>query len=421
MSNKPIQQPDIKQEQVSKKRIKPRIPFTSNTLHGWSSSAISSAINMSMQGEWKDIVDLFKILLTDAKFKAALDKRVQGLLRSDRIFIPGTSENDLINDKESIAYAEYIAKGVEELTYYSLASNDFTLFFRDYIAFGMALAFVSWTITDDGFYVPCFSHMDLSYLKWDQMKQKFIYRNTEQGDVEIDAGHGNWIMMTTWKPGEVTGAVSALAMSWYYKNLLQKQAIQATENQMDPIVLLKRTEPGEPTISQDDEDNVSQLLFDLQRQKSERVMYTEGYELETVDTSGDFSIMDAKSYIEKFDRDYLVCLLGSNLGTEMAGGGSYAAAMTHAGVEKNYSESDAITVSNCLSEQFLPYVTEFNWDNAWDQSPMIKWIIRPGIDQGQYASALSTLFSAIGSIPEGIEVTNLEEIYHLFGLSVKNT
>lgn len=397
------------EEKVAKRRSFPyQMNMSVQTLQGFSDSSISSAINDAMRGDWSQSVALLKVMSTDDKFSAALNKRIQGLIRSDRVFKPGTSEFDPTEERESMS--EYICKQVEELTYYSLTDNELTLFFRDYIAHGISLAFVEW-ITYEGYSVPCLAQMDLTNLRWNDYDQKFTYRNTVAGEVDVCPGDGNWIMMSVWKPGEVCGVVSSLAKTWFYKNLLSKQSVQATSNQQDPIILLKK-DPASPVSFETDEIDLSSLMREIQFGKANRVLYLEGYELDTKDTSAGFSITDVADYISYFDRNYLIGLLGSNLGTEIDGGGSRAAAMTHAGVERNYSESDSIVLSHCLSRQYLPYVAEFNWNDTWTIAPTVTWVIKPSIDA-------ATIFTALSLVPENMEVENLEEVFESLGLKIR--
>lgn len=368
---------------------------------GWTPRGVQGAIDQQTQGDFKGTSALSKKMKTDAQFTSALNKRVQGLLRSDKQFVP--FDHTPVN--------ENYCKATEVIFWESIDDLSLKTFFESFVLFGMAVAFVEW-YNVDGIFYSRFNPIDLEFVRYDQNLRVLKYQTEDQGEVEITPDNGNWVVLSEWKMGAVTGVVSQLATLWLAKQVLFNSMIDSSSQASTPLIVL--TELAD-ALGNGDEEDLFMLINEVLNQRNDGVLYLKGKEIDVVDTTGKFDSSKYTEMIEVIDRKYLVALLGSNLSTELASGGSYAAAMTHAGVEKNTMDSDAILLSTCLNKQLIFYITFFNFYT--EDTPDIIWKIRPNISITEHSTAINTFFQAIiTSQGSGYIIENVEELGELYGL-----
>ncbi|MCJ7996076.1 DUF935 family protein [Rhizobium cremeum] len=81
-----------------------------------------------------------------------------------------------------------------------------------------------------------------------------------------------------------------------------------------------------------------------------------------------------KEWVEYWDKQIAVCILGESLTTDIGSAGSRAAAETHAGMLDLLVDSDADHLSDTLHEQLVTWLIEYNFPGA--AIPRV-WRVRP--------------------------------------------
>lgn len=69
-------------------------------------------------------------------------------------------------------------------------------------------------------------------------------------------------------------------------------------------------------------------------------------------------------FVEHADREDGIAVLGQNLTTEVAKGGSYAAAKAHQSVRLDILAGDLVELGECITDQWIEPLVRFNWPGA---------------------------------------------------------
>lgn len=378
---------------------------TNATYSGFSIDRIRNAIFRMRDGDFSEIAELYQAMSLDDGFTSVVNKRINALLYSDQKFVPKYPD-DLINKE--------ISEQVGKIFYEGINDQALKTFYENYILFGISVGFVSWE-TVDGVHIPTLNNLDIGQLRYNKQDGKLYYQTRYGQREEITPDDGNYILLSDWEYGESTGVVPSLAMLWFFKQLLQRDAGDAMQGQADPIVVISEDKTQETPLREDEND---MLLYQIQLQKKERVLYLDGKEIQVVDTSGSFDPAKVLQWIQYLNQRYAIALLGSHLSTELTSGGSYAAAKTHQGAELQLVQSDASILSKVLSKQLLYYITLFNFLTR-ELETSIEWVIKPDVDISQYAASLKTFMEFASMELPGYKIANLEELATKFGIELE--
>jgi hypothetical protein len=133
----------------------------------WDYATIRAAINEQLLGRFDRICSLSTALLLDSAYSAALNKRINGLIRSSLAF----EAYDVLEPGAALA--------VDLCSRYSpvmLEENEFRACLRDYHNVGAFLGHIEVEVID-GKFIPCLRHLDPRNLRWDAQTDTFLYRD----------------------------------------------------------------------------------------------------------------------------------------------------------------------------------------------------------------------------------------------------
>lgn len=372
----------------------------------WNRSAIQTALDNHLTGDFSDITKLARTLMRDSAYASALNKRVEGLLLSDFHVVPA-EENVL---------EEWIAKDIESTWWDQWPELTIRSFLISYHNVGVGLAFIEW-MRDGVNWRPCITLCDTEDLRWDQGTQQWVYMTT-QGERVVTPGDGNWIMMSQWRHGEPSGFVQSLANDWLAKQLGWTDWQDGNQTHVDPIIVV--SEPADVTAASgmSDEETIDALAAEIQTRKRDRVLYLQGGKTaSTLDMGSGYRPESFRQVIEHVDRAYHIRILGANLSTEInSSGGNRAASETHYGVERERARWDAQILSTTLRNQYMKDYVDINYGVDIVRTPWPMWDTQPASDLAELASTLKTVSEMIPR--NKAYIANLPELGDKFGIDI---
>jgi phage gp29-like protein len=231
----------------------------------------------------------------------------------------------------------------------------------------------------------------------------------------ITAGDGNWLVLTSYDALRPWSKAPWRMLSRLY--LLKRHAI-------DDWGFYSNRHGNAPLVAESSADNFGlspdarvQLTTELrQLARNSTLALPQGFSLKLLEAT-------ARSW-ETFEKQIAVCdvassiaLTGNNLGSQVSGGGSYAAASVHEKVTAGRIRSIAEILSTGLREQLLVWYAQYNF--GMTPAPYPHWDTRSPADQAKLAAIYQAIAQALSTArSQGYEL-DLEEIQAFFGITVR--
>lgn len=368
----------------------------------WTYDSIRVAINDCLRGDMSLPTALMRSMMCDSSFVAAINKRVSGLLKSELTLIgdtPSPTSRDIVV-KESIT--RYIFQILNE--------SELEKIYRSWLNLGVGIGQLI-TQNIGGLWVPKLMYLSPEWLRWDSYKECWMYA-TQDGERVVEPGDGQWFLLESWTPGETSGFIPQLGEVWAHKRYALRSWVDWVDNSGYPITKATFPAGSDPQVN---EDFISDVATS---REAKTIGCPEGFDVELLGESAPGGYQGAKEIVEYVDRKYLVSILGGNLSSEITGGGSYAAAVTHSGIEMGIARRDSQFLSTVIRDQVLNPAVQWNFPGA--DVPWVSWKLEQQIDPTQRGAELNAFAQFVSTMKSvGLNIENLDEISQIFGVTLK--
>jgi hypothetical protein len=366
----------------------------SSAISLWNYDSIRSAIAQQCNGIFSGTCRLARSMMTDSAFSASILKRVHGLIHSDLSFEGNEEAAQLLDECWPMLTPE--TELTKVLIWFHLV--------------GVGLAQIITTHSDD-VWTTRLEVLSPEFLRYDIYQKKWIYSSLN-GDIDVNPGDGQWILISQYDPSLPCGYVSLFGEDWAQKKFALRSWISANDASGYPIVI-GRT-PAEVAV-----EVKSEFLADLSdAQNTKVVICPEGFDVEVLSAPVTTSTQGSSDLVDRIDRKFQIGINGGNLSSEMASGGSYAAAQVHKGNEVDLIKSDAAVVSTALQEQLFSYFIQYNIDGT-TRCPFPAWDLSEPVDEQATMTAMNTAVGILAQLSTlGYTVDNIVEVMKSVGLEI---
>jgi phage gp29-like protein len=380
-----------------------------NLFSGWDESSVSTAIENQLKGDFSGTSRLARTMMQDETYSAAIEKRVNSLIRTELLFEDASKKSSSIDEDASVR--KIIAESISELWFKTVPESVIKKLLESYLNVGIGLGFIEWNLVD-GVWAPSIIVYDTDNLKWDTSKCQLYYQGESKTEF-IEPGNGNWIVVSDWQYGHVAGKASTLGKLWIKKAFTEKDWMEANQAHINNITIISDNPDG----TYQEQTDIDEFVEEIQDQKVNRVIYCPaGKSIEFKDSIAGFQPQTYSEFIDRTDRKIQVSILGNNLSSEIQGG-SYAASQVHYGVELNTVKSDAQILSTVFYDSVLKYLVYLNFGpTLLEYTPWLKWSLDEPED---LTSKINTLMQVKEFVGDKFEIINLQELLEPFGVKIK--
>jgi phage gp29-like protein len=367
---------------VMRQRLRPWSPGIQTT---WSVALIRAVLQEHERGQlWRSSL-LVDAMGRDDRLMPILRHRVRGLLGLPLEMVP---------PDDSEAAGEFAKLWLDMWPRAAPLANLARLL-QDYIMLGVAVAQISWeknAITDE--WEPRLHNEHPSFLYWDEASYSYKYQTREEGMVDIVPGDGKWILLEAGERGYRNGAVRALALLWYIRELGWFDHARYNEKHGMPLLMAKH--PAE--IRDDEREDFWEDIRTLGRETT--VLLPQG--VGPNGESFDLALLEAQdgSYgtfeviRQAAGTSMAIYLLGQNLTTEIDAG-SFAAATVHKNVKTEILQADEKEVGDDIFQQFVIPTSELLREGGAKLAPRPTLDTTPPEDLKTDAETWRTLMGAV--------------------------
>ena len=370
------------EEREKARQARDAMQWLSASIGGWTLPNVENAVRQMMTGNFKEAAKLAKyIYSTSPAVKAVVDKRVASLMGSETIIDAGAEDS----------VSQYVSQLVKELFEKGVDRDEIKRWVRQFVLLGVSPMHCTWDCID-GWWMPCPESISMETVNYQQHRDEFTVQ-LRSGTEKIDPGDGNWVFVNDWAYGEVSGLIGSIAVLWWIGQATVRAFLDGNKAHINPKVLLQQVSD----LSGMSGDDLNAALDELNATLTEGgVGYVKaGYNVNPL-TIGTYNSNAFKDLLEYVDRRITIAALGSNLSTEMGSGGSYAAAVTHDGVERRLTIADADAICAALNSQLMNWMCYINFPTVQCEPPTV-WIDVEDRDrQEKRISQLSDVKDLIG-------------------------
>lgn len=363
--------------------------WLSSSIGGWTLSNVEHAIRQMMTGQFREAAKLAGYMYsTSPLVKAVVDKRVASLMGAEIVVDTASKTADSYGTN---AVSTHVAGLVKEWIDSGCDRSEIKLWVRQFVMLGISPMHATWD-TVSGWWLPTPEYISMEGVYYQQHSDQFTVQ-LRSGTEVIHPGDGNWILANDWQYGEAAGLVGSIAVLWWIGQATSRAFLDGNKSHINPKVLLKQVSD----IGGMSGDDISDALDELNSTLVEGgVGYVKaGYDVSPINI-GTYNSNSFDSLLAYVDRRITIAALGSNLSTEMASGGSYAAAVTHDGVERRITIADADTISSALNSQLVPYIGWLNFPSVNHDGPMLWFDVEDRSRQSDRLEQYSAIKELIG-------------------------
>lgn len=335
-----------------------------STVNGWTRSQVEAVASTQSQGDWSSTAQLARRMVgTSPSIKSVLNKRINALTRSPLNITPGDQTRE-----------STIVAGAFENSWNTVCQTKVNRLVSDYHMCGLTLAFLEWEMCD-GIFNPVPRVLNTEFLRYDVTNRQWQYHG-DDGIMDVCPGDGNWLLVTTWEYGDVVGKACELGTLWWTQQSTLNQWNDGNQRFINPIIGIKASDNGSLKL---DEEEIALIINEVQNELADGVFYLQpGHDFATVDLASSYDTSAFSDLIGMIDRRITISFLGGNLSTEMAQGGSYAAAKTHHNIEREMAMGDNIIITQALRQQLIKPWAEINFGDV--AVPYMSWHTEPDED-----------------------------------------
>jgi phage gp29-like protein len=379
------------------------------TLDDFTMSDIKSALRGHTLGMFLNSARLADAMTGNDRIASCLGSRVKGMLGLPFRVKPRSKRKD---DPE----AQKVSTTISRLWDQMCPRAQVAEFLQWAVMMGFAIAEVVWRVRK-GMWVPTIRtwHPQLAYYRYDE---RAFYVTTMDGPIRVTPGDGKWILYAPHGDyrGWMHGVVRTCAEPWRYRTFAMRDWARHAEKHGMPWVL--------PRVPRESDAAEKQAFFaSLTNLGSEPTIMCP-----VVDEHNRFDV-DIKEaahpaadvfekLVERCDTLISCAMLGQNLTTEVQGG-SYAAATVHGQVRQDFLEADAMTLSQCLTQQLLRPFCIYNFAGGTRTIPRIGWDTRPPTDKKMTAETLRDFAGAIYQLAQAGFPLSVHALAQQFGIPLR--
>lgn len=254
------------------------------------------------------------------------------------------------------------------------------------------------------------------YVRWDWGTRSY-HVTTEQGDVDIQPGDGQWVLYTPYgyERAYMKGAIRYLYVPWLLRQWAMRDAGRYSEIYGTPFKKAR-------TPSGVDEEDAERFVSEVANINGRSTVRIEGgvdkessYDVELVEamSTGGKIFFDLMT---QMDRNIAVALLGQNLSTEVSGG-SFAAASAHIAVRQDILNADGQRLAKCLQEQVLKPWATFNYGDP-ELAPLPVWETAEPEDEKAEGESMKALGEGIEALRKVGAKPDVDALLEKFGIEV---
>lgn len=304
------------------------------------------------QGRYQDLLDDL----------SERDDRVRAVCNTRALALSGkkwaiTAPRGYGQDKEAIRVAEGVSDIVARIPDWGRTVAEFS----SGILRGYSVSEAEW-INDGKQVVPRyhwihprnFGHDEMAELRY--VTSPYVMPNTGEllstyGEHKfvVHSPNGGWAGTATRR-----GAMRAVIFASYVKRFGVRFWLVAAERfgQPAPYIIVPE---GADDLYTEATKILKGLTADWQ------AVLTKGMEVKALEGSTTFNADVHRGLTEFANTSIAICVLGQNLSTEVASGGSYAAGKTQEGVRQDYLSADAIELASTIRTQVLAPIVYYNF------------------------------------------------------------
>lgn len=374
----------------------------------WTLPLIADAIDQHQLGQFRPAALLHRSMMLDESYAAAINKRVNTLLRAKRTIVPSDP-----NDPMAQAIADDVADRFDNI----FGVLELQRFVQWFLGVGDSTATLDWVV-NDGRLQPRLRSLNAEFSYYIPYERTWYFIAQSPGVVTVTPGDGRWVKLTEWSQGTSAGFVDSLSNNWFTKQLTKAQWQEFNDSHAWPIIKAKYPDNVDGDAAQ---SFISSILVARRNRVIGVPCKSDGTAIHDIELLfGPTNVHDAfKQLIDYCDRKFQVAIQGGNLSTEIGqSGGNRAAATIHHDVELELVSADAEKLNACLRDQVLQRYVDHNY-GPWHRAPNIVWDTNVPEDVVQKTTALVNFSTFCKSLKDaGISVDNLAEVASKLGLEL---
>ena len=383
------------------------LPQTSD--RAWDAVISRQACNETTWGIIQDAADLAQKMKQDSAYAAALFRRVSGLIRSPIRLTPANASDEA--RELTILCGKLIRDMLPEI--------ELSRFIEWYHQLDTSFGTLEWEYDFvHAVMKPKLMSLNPRYAWYDVSRSTWVFPSWE-GNADVTAGDGRWVLASIWRYGDWAGAVSRLAGDWIAKQYASRDMQEWSDFAAWPIIIAEVPAGGSDTDQQK-----QQFGAEVDAARTTRVITVykssepgSSYGVSKLEIGGDDGWQLMKERIDMSDRKYLIYFLGGNM-SEIMDQGARAAAQVHSAAERELIKGDAAKLSPVLREQvLLPFCVE----NGYDASivPNIHFDVALADELEHRAQGFMNFANFLAKIPQGYVIDNVQEIAQDFGIRIR--
>lgn len=348
---------------------------------------IDYALSELNYGRWDQSEYIKRIILTDSKLKAVIEKRIDLVFKSKLQCVSKRAKDQ----KDCNIINKILAKSEQELR----------LAYLDYLLHGVGLTQLVWDYYPDmpNDYTPRMFHYDPWGLRYDMTNNILflISSNTDLSEEErnkeikeIEERNGNtyyafqknldvedlrdnrkWLTFKRSEDPRRQGLLIPLARDYLYKQTMQENMIQWSEKQAGIIYKFFVPNRSEQSSSKSAANTLKQLqkysVVSLPRGTDESM----SYDLDIIQPTNEAVWSAFADQIARVDTSYSILLLGNNLTTEVTQG-ALASTESHTDMQEELGKSDRQTYVAFLNSQLIQSWKEVTTNNNFEGEIVIQ-------------------------------------------------
>jgi phage gp29-like protein len=383
----------------------------------WSVAGTRAALTEHEQGQFAQSGKLIDMLGRDARIghpkAGVLGTRANALLGSPFRLKPADEDNER---------AVQIATEMEEHWWTVLPEATTRELLRYYWLGGGAPGQLRWTLRE-GRWLPIVQSWQLLHLYHEessdddgQLSGRLMIL-TRDGNVELTAGDGKWLLIADGDRWWLNGSVRSVSIPWLGKQFAFRDSLRHSERLGHPII--KAMYPA-----QADADEIDLWFEDLKALAAETTARLPqnvdgqdvGFDLDLLEAAQD-SPEAFHKLIAHVDTLYAVHLLGHNLAAEVKEGQAVTGDSQE--VRDDYKMADNQTLSTQLREQLcIPWAAEWYPDGE-ELAPWPWWDVEPPEDTQAKAETQKTAGEALTALQKaGYEPRDIDAWSEQYGLEL---
>lgn len=384
-----------------------------NAVRAWAVQTVRTAIDLAENGMIMDLADLSMYMMRDSAFSAAVNRRIQDLLRTPfRIEPYSEGRKDRAIADAVRRFWPSMAKEVE-----------LRLWLKSWHLLDFAPASVDWsTIIDErgrAWEVPSLRYRNPRYFYWDPNATCWVDINYE-GLYQVDVECGRYVLASTWRYGVFPGRASEVGEDWIAKTFALRDFAQWRDCYSWSVI-----KGIVPSGGSDTNEYKQQWAQNLSQNVRNRVVMVprsptgEGtYDVEVLKLADPEGYAAFMQQVEYTDRKFQITLLGGNVSSEVVNQSSKATADSQMSTEVRLIQADNAVLSQVLRDQLVRFFVTQNF--GFDaECPFVYWDVALEEENSQMAKGLLDFTKALNQLPQGYVIDNVAELGERFGVKIR--